>query len=100
MARYEILEKSFINDRLWQPGEIVEVPDSVTPGQHMKPVDAAAKRRAKEVGLVNGPSPDWADQIAASAAAREADLAASPQGIRSGMNASDPEALNMLSRIH
>jgi hypothetical protein len=34
-----------------EAGETVEVEDSVIPGPHMVPVDAAAEKKAKEIGL-------------------------------------------------
>ena len=46
MAKYKLLEKAFINDRLWETDEIVDVPDDVTPGPHMLPLDAAAHQAA------------------------------------------------------
>ena len=82
MAKYELLEKSFIDNRIWEPGEIVEVPDDLIPGPHMVPVDDAAKRVAKKLGLVNGPLPDPVHELTLTDAER---MGASPQGVKTGM---------------
>lgn len=84
MAKYELLEKAFIDNRIYEAGEIAEVGDSVIPGPFMKPVDAEAKKRAKEVGLVLGPMPDPVDQLTAM---KVEAIGASPQGVKSGMAA-------------
>ncbi len=84
MARYEILEKAFINNRIYESGEVVELAETVTPGPFMKPLDAAAKKRAKEVGLVLGPMPDPVDQITSM---KVETIGASPQDVKSGMAA-------------
>ncbi len=83
MAKYELLERAFINERLWEPGETVEVADDVIPGPHMKPVDAAARAAFKKTGFINGPSlqNEIVDSIAA--------YGASPAGMKSGINASE-----------
>lgn len=83
MAKYELLERAFINQVLWEPGTVVEVADDVIPGPHMKPVDVAAKAAFKKTGFVNGATlqNDIVDKIA--------DFGASPQGIKSGINASE-----------
>ena len=83
MAKYRLLEKAFIHNRLWEPGEVVEVDDSVVPGPHMLPVDLSAKRIAKAVGLENGPLPDPVDQLTMTDAER---IGAAPQNVKSGMN--------------
>jgi hypothetical protein len=83
MARYRLLEKAFIENRLFEPGEVVTVADSVIPGPFMKPVDAAAQKKAKEIGLVNGPSPDPVDELTATPES----IGASPQSVKSGMAA-------------
>ena len=82
MAKYELLERAFIHQRLWEPGEEVEVDDSVIPGPHMKPLDAAAKTAFKKTGFVLGASQphDVVDSIAA--------FGASPTG-KSGMASSE-----------
>jgi hypothetical protein len=84
MAKYRLLEKAFIENRIWEPGEIIDVPDNVTPGPYMEPVDAAAKKRAKDVGLVLGPIPDPVDELTAT---RVETIGASPQDVKSGMAA-------------
>ncbi|MDA8305980.1 MAG: hypothetical protein M0Z81_04025 [Deltaproteobacteria bacterium] len=88
MAKYKLLEKAFIDNRIYEPGEVVEVPDSVTPGPFMKPADAAAQKRAKEVGLVLGPMPDPVDQLTTiPRGAGLETIGASPQDVKSGMAA-------------
>ena len=84
MARYELLEKAFIDNRIYEAGEKVEVADSVTPGPFMKPVDSAAQKKAKEIGLVLGPMPDPVDQLTAT---KVETIGASPQDVKSGMAA-------------
>lgn len=88
MAKYELLEKAFIDNRIYEVGETVEVSDSVIPGPHMKPVDDAAKKKAREIGLVLGPIPDPVDQLTRTGL--EA-IGASPQGVKSGMAAAPKE---------
>ncbi len=82
MAKYELLERAFIHNRLWEPGEVVEVDDSVIPGPHMKPLDAAAEKAFKKTGFALGvvPERDLVDAIAT--------FGATPAGMKSGMNAS------------
>jgi len=46
MAKYVFSQRSYWFDRLIESGEEVEVPDNITPGPHMKPVDEAAKAKA------------------------------------------------------
>lgn len=46
MAKYEVLELSYINDRLVQAGEVVEYDG--TPGTKLKPVEAKPAPAAKE----------------------------------------------------
>ncbi len=82
MAKYELLEKAFIGNRIYEAGETVEVADGTTPGPFMKPVDAAAQKKAKEVGLVLGPMPDPVDQLTAG---KVEAIGASPQNVKSGM---------------
>lgn len=94
MAKYELLEKSFINQRIYEVSEIVEVSDSVVPGSHMKPVDAAAKKKAKEIGLVLGPLPNIIDDLT------QVDVrtfGASPQQVRSGIASSHEPMMERLS---
>jgi hypothetical protein len=83
MAKYELLERAFINQILWEPGAVVDVADDVIPGPHMKPVDAAARTAFKKTGFVNGPT------LQNEVVDRIADFGASPQGVKSGMNASE-----------
>jgi hypothetical protein len=42
MARYELLQKAFIDVRVHEAGETVTVADDVIPGPYMKPLDKAA----------------------------------------------------------
>lgn len=46
MATYKVLSRSFINDRIYEPGTEVEY-DGV-PGSNLMPVDNAAKEAAKK----------------------------------------------------
>jgi hypothetical protein len=85
MAKYKLLERSFINNRIHEEGDTVEISDGIIPGPHMVPVDDAAKRIAKRVGLVNGPIPDPINEITMTEAER---MGASPQEVKSGMAAS------------
>ncbi len=84
MARYQILEKAFIENRIYEVGEIVDVGEEVIPGPFMKPVDAAARKRAKETGLVLGPMQDPVDQLTGM---RLDTIGASPQDVKNGMAA-------------
>ncbi len=84
MAKYLILERAFINNRLYEPGESVDVADEVIPGPHMKPVDAAAKKVAKSIGLVNEDMPDFVDQMTPNTV-DVTSYGASPQIGQSGM---------------
>jgi hypothetical protein len=81
MAKYKLTETAFINNQIYQPGAKVEVPDDFIPGPHMIPVDKAAAKMAKEIGLVNGPMPDPIDDITS--------LGASPAGVKSGIRAGE-----------
>jgi hypothetical protein len=82
MARYKLHEKAFIDNKLYEAGEVVEVSDSLTPGSFMEPMDAAAKKRAKEVGLVLGAMDDPIDRLTATSAES---VGGSPQDVKSGM---------------
>ena len=85
MAKYEILERSFIHQRLWEPGEIVTVDDDLVPGPHMKPLDAAARKAIKKNGIIVGCIVNYVDAITG--------FGVSPQDVKSGINASNEEAL-------
>ncbi len=50
MARYKLTERAFINDRLCEAQEEVEVADHVIPGPHMQPVDKAAGKAVDAAG--------------------------------------------------
>ncbi|MGA2401452.1 MAG: hypothetical protein ABSG91_07070 [Syntrophobacteraceae bacterium] len=81
MAKYKLTERAFIGNCLYGPGDKVVVPDDTIPGPHMIPVDAAAAKMAKAIGLVNGPISDPIDEITS--------LGASPPGTKSGVRASE-----------
>ena len=53
MAKYRLLEKAFINERLWEINEEIDLPDDVIPGPHMLPMDSAARNAIKKAGVVN-----------------------------------------------
>jgi hypothetical protein len=96
MAKYKLLETAFIHQRLWQPGEVVEVSNDLIPGPHMKPLDKAAQAAVKRNGVIVGPSPNYVDEVSGGASVQS--RGASPQDIKSGIEASDVEALGMLRR--
>jgi glutathione S-transferase len=54
MAKYKLLERAFIHQRLWEPDEIVEVADDLMPGPHMVPQDSAARAAVKKYGVIVG----------------------------------------------
>jgi hypothetical protein len=81
MAKYRFLEKAFINERLWEINEEVDLPDDVIPGPHMLPMDNAARNAIKKAGVVNGPIPDPVDELTKD----PANFGASPPGVKSGM---------------
>jgi hypothetical protein len=81
MAKYKLTEVAYIEHRIVQPGEKVEVPDDFIPGPHMVPVDKAAAKMAKSIGLVNGPLPDPIDEITS--------LGATPAGAKTGIRAGE-----------
>ncbi|MDR3554070.1 MAG: hypothetical protein P4L55_04895 [Syntrophobacteraceae bacterium] len=84
MAKYRLLEKAFLNNRLYDPGETVELSHDSIPAHYMEPVDGAAKKRAREVGHVVGTLPDPVDQLTSITAES---IGAAPQDVRSGMAA-------------
>ncbi|MGO9375662.1 MAG: hypothetical protein ACLQBD_26730 [Syntrophobacteraceae bacterium] len=88
MAKYRLLEKAFINERLWEAGEEITLPDDVIPGPHMLPMDSAARKAIKEAGVVNGPIPDPVDELTRDPTNFAETYGASPQGVKAGMNAS------------
>jgi hypothetical protein len=53
MAKYEVLERSFINNRLHDAGSIIEY-DGV-PAENLKPVDTSAKAAAKAAAASGEP---------------------------------------------
>ena len=80
MARYRITELSHINLALVQAGEEIEVSDSIKPGPHWEPLDAAAKKAFaaagfKEVGYLADPVNDKNFGKTAAEVAAEAALA-------------------------
>ncbi len=82
MAKYKLLEKAFINERIWETGEEVTLPDDVIPGPHMLPMDSAARKAIKDAGVVNGPIPDPVDELTKD----PANFGATPTGLKSGMS--------------
>jgi hypothetical protein len=50
MARYRVTALCYINDRILQDGEDVEVADDLIPGPHLSPRDDAARRAIKGAG--------------------------------------------------
>ena len=117
MAKYKLLDKAFINNRLCAEGEIVTVPDDTIPGPHMLPVDAAALKAAKRAGLeVHHPVGDFVNELTATASESKpvipgiargtgatkvdpAQVGGSPENVPSGFLASDEQAVSMIRRI-
>jgi len=85
MAKYQLLAKSFIHNRLWEEGETVEVDDGLIPGPHMKPIDAPAKAQIKKYGIEVGEMPDVIAELTGGVET----IGASPQAVKSGIAASD-----------
>jgi hypothetical protein len=63
MAKYKLLEPAYINHCLYGEGDVVVVGNDVIPGPHMLPIDNDARRKAKEVGLLNQAVPNYIDEI-------------------------------------
>jgi len=63
MAKYKLLQRAYINNQLYDEGATVEVSDEMLPGSHMVPLDAAARKRAKEAGIENMQVPDFVDAL-------------------------------------
>ena len=63
MAKYKLTARSYIHNTIFQEGAVVTVDDATVPGPHMIPVDAPAKKMAKEIGLVNDAPQDYVDKI-------------------------------------
>ncbi len=84
MGKYRLLETSFIHNRLYNPGEIVELSDEASPGPHMEPLDAAAKKRIKECGIQVGVYPNYIEDMTPNNV-DVTKLGASPQVGHSGM---------------
>ena len=51
MAKYQITAQSFIGGALVDPGPEIAVEDTVKPGTHWRPLDAAAKKAFKDAGF-------------------------------------------------
>jgi hypothetical protein len=97
MAKYKLLQRAFINNTLFDEGAVVEVADDFEPGSHMVPMDAAAKKKAKEVCLVNAEVPDFVDAM--TGGVNVAAYGASPQrksGVLSDVAVSDMMGPEML----
>ena len=88
MARYKLLQAAYINNAMYGEDSIVEVGDDFEPGPHMVPVDAAAKKKAREIGLQNKPVSDFVDAMTGGPDVRA--YGASPQ-VASGVLAGPPE---------
>ena len=50
MARYRITATCYINDRIMNEGDEIDVADSMIPGPHLSPRDDAARRAVKAAG--------------------------------------------------
>lgn len=81
MAKYKLLEPAYIDNRIYVAGEKVVVPDDFIPGPHMVPIDAEAKKMAREIGLVNGALPDPIDEMTS--------LGSTPAGAKTGIRAGE-----------
>ena len=57
MAKYELLEKAFINNRIYEVGEVVDVDNSAIPGPFMKPIDARRKSGPRKWAWFLAPCP-------------------------------------------
>jgi hypothetical protein len=85
MAKYRLLAKSFIDNHICEEGEEIVVDDELVPGPHMKPLDAAAKAAIKKADVTVGEMPDIIVELTGGVDT----IGASPQGVRSGIAASD-----------
>jgi hypothetical protein len=79
VAKYKLLQRSFIDNNLYQPGAVVTVRDDLIPGPHMVPVDEKAKQMARQIGLVNEIVPDFVDELTGGPDVTK--YGASPQGM-------------------
>ena len=79
MPRYRILEKSFIGNRLVQPGD--EIESDETPAPHWEPLDKPAKAASKSAAADDAARAEAARVEAEARAAREASMSlpAAPQ---------------------
>jgi len=50
MARYRITEPAYINLRMLQEGDEIDLADDFVPGPHMQPRDEPARRAARAAG--------------------------------------------------
>lgn len=50
MAQYRMLDISYVNDQIQEPGATVIVADSTIPGPHWDPMDDAAKKAFAKAG--------------------------------------------------
>lgn len=66
MAKYEVLERSFINHRVHEVGEFVEheFSDGGTHGPNLKPVDGSAKAAPKPGRGKKGAPPATGQKVA------------------------------------
>jgi hypothetical protein len=86
MARYKLLQKAFIDNRIWEEGDTIEVADDFPAGPHMQPLDSAARKRVKEMGVEVGTFPDPITELTG-----VNDFGATPQGVKTGIAASDAQ---------
>jgi hypothetical protein len=57
MAKYRVLEKSYIFDKIYEPGTVVELPDDFPAGKALEPV-GDEKRPPKPSFITGQPGPD------------------------------------------
>jgi hypothetical protein len=77
MAKYKLTQKAYINNQYLSEGTVVIVADDFVPGEYMIPMDGAAKKMAKEIGLVSDAPKNYVDEI--TGAADVTKFGASPQ---------------------
>lgn len=57
---YKVLEKSFINGKIVEPGEVVRLPEGVMAGKNLKPVGGAKAQELREEETERDEQPDGA----------------------------------------
>ncbi len=63
MAKYKVLEKSYINDRIVDAGEEIEY-DGL-PSTNLQPIDSVGKKAAKEAEKLAAAEKEAAEKLAA-----------------------------------